>query len=149
MKHFIWLHRKLLFLLTRAEGRRVRVWALRRLGFSVGRDVYVGPHLTMAVGYADTHMQLSIGDRVSFGPNVTLILATHSNNSRLNAAIPQPPRRIAIGEDSWIGAGAIIMPDVTIGKCCIIGAGAVVTHDIPNYSVAVGVPARVIKKVEI
>ena len=143
------LYRKLLYMLTRAEGRRVRVWALRKLGFQVGKDVYIGPHLTMAVGYADTHMQLFIEDRVSFGPNVTLILATHSNHSRLNDVIQQPPRKIHIGEDSWIGAGAIILPNVTIGKCCVIGAGAVVTHDIPDYSVAVGVPARVIKTIKI
>ena len=52
---------------------------------------------------------------------------------------------ITIGEDCWIGGGAIICPGVTIGNRCIIGAGSVVTKDIPNDSIAVGNPAKVIK----
>lgn len=51
-----------------------------------------------------------------------------------------------IGHDTWIGHGAIIMPNVTVGNGSVIGAGAVVTHDIDAYSVAVGVPARVVKR---
>lgn len=54
---------------------------------------------------------------------------------------------ISVGERTFIGNGAIIMPGVTIGKRCIIGAGAVVTHDIPDESVAAGVPARVLSTV--
>lgn len=52
---------------------------------------------------------------------------------------------IIIGDDVWIGYGAQIMMGVTIGSHSIIGAGAIVTHDIPDYSVATGIPARVIK----
>ena len=52
--------------------------------------------------------------------------------------------KIVVGEHSFIGANATIMPNVRIGKCCVIGTGAVVTKSIPDYSVAVGVPARVI-----
>lgn len=55
---------------------------------------------------------------------------------------------IHVGERSFIGYGATIMPGVKIGKRCVIGAGAVVTHDIPDNSVAAGVPARVISSVE-
>ena len=53
---------------------------------------------------------------------------------------------VTIGEDCWIGGGAIICPGVTIGNRCVIGAGSVVTKDIPDDSVAVGNPARVIRK---
>ncbi len=53
---------------------------------------------------------------------------------------------ITIGSDVWIGAGAIILDNVKIGDGCVIGAGAVVTKSVPSYSVAVGVPAKVIKK---
>lgn len=56
--------------------------------------------------------------------------------------------KIKIGDNCDIGMNATIMPGVTIGKNCIVGAGAVVTHDIPDSSVAVGVPARVIETVE-
>lgn len=52
---------------------------------------------------------------------------------------------ITIGHDTWIGHGAVIMPGVTIGNGSIIGSNAVVTHDVPPYSIAVGVPAKVIK----
>ena len=52
---------------------------------------------------------------------------------------------IVIGNDCWFGAGARVTKGVTIGRGCIVGAGAVVTRDIPEYSIAVGVPARVVK----
>jgi len=52
---------------------------------------------------------------------------------------------IVIGHDTWIGHGAIIMPGVTVGNGAIVGSGAVVTHDVPAFSVAVGVPARAIR----
>ena len=50
-----------------------------------------------------------------------------------------------IGDDCWIGRRVMIMPGVKIGEGCVIGAGAVVTKDIPPYSVAAGVPAKVVK----
>ena len=53
---------------------------------------------------------------------------------------------VTVGEDCWIGGGAIICPGVTIGNRCVIGAGSVVTKDIPDDSVAVGNPARVVRK---
>lgn len=53
---------------------------------------------------------------------------------------------VKIGKKSWIGAGSIILPGVNIGQCCIVGAGAVVNKDIPSFSLAVGVPARVVKQ---
>jgi sugar O-acyltransferase (sialic acid O-acetyltransferase NeuD family) len=56
---------------------------------------------------------------------------------------------VQVGEGTQIGTGASVIPGVRIGKWCVIGAGAVVTSDIPDYSVAVGVPARVIKNVEL
>lgn len=52
---------------------------------------------------------------------------------------------IVIGNDVWIGTGAIILPEVRIGDGAIIGAGAVVTHDVPPYAVVVGVPARILR----
>ncbi len=55
---------------------------------------------------------------------------------------------VTIGEDCWIGGGAILCPGVTIGDRCIIGAGSVVTKDIPSDSIAVGNPAKVIRKNE-
>ncbi len=53
--------------------------------------------------------------------------------------------RLTIGDDVWLGAGAVVLDGVKVGKGCIIGAGAVVTKDLPDYSIAAGVPAKVIK----
>lgn len=148
MKSFNFFKRKFLYLFTRFPQRNLRVWALRKLGFKVGHDVYIAPGLTMAVGVEDTNMSLVLGDRVSFGPNVTLILATHPNFSRLNKIINHPKRSITIGHDSWLGANSVIMPNIKIGKYCIIGAGSVVTHDVPDYTVVGGVPAKEIKRID-
>ena len=123
---------------------------MRMLGFHVGKDTYIGPNLRMAVGLADTTMQLYIGDRVTIAINDTFVFASKPApvNSRLRAIYPPPPRKMSIGDDTWIGANVVVLPNVSIGKCCVIGAGAVVTHDIPDYSVAVGVPAKVVKKID-
>lgn len=83
-----------------------------------------------------------IGDRVMIGPNVTLITQTHDvrANSRIMFALP-----IVIEDDVWIGAGCTILPNVTLGKGCNIGAGAVVARSVPPATLAVGVPAKVIR----
>jgi acetyltransferase EpsM len=56
---------------------------------------------------------------------------------------------VSIGEGTLIGTGAVILPNIKIGKWCKIGAGAVVTKDIPDYSVVVGVPGKIIKQISI
>ncbi|KAG5358594.1 putative acetyltransferase C18B11.09c [Yarrowia sp. B02] len=91
---------------------------------------------------------ITIGDRVLLGPNVSLITATHdvevqSRRDHIEFAAP-----ITIGDDCWLGSGVQVMPGVNIGKGCTIGANSVVTKDIPDYSVAVGIPAKVTKKLE-
>lgn len=57
-----------------------------------------------------------------------------------------PPGEIHIGDGTWIGTGVCILGNVRIGRHCVVGANAVVTHNLPDYSVAVGVPARIIKR---
>ncbi|KDN64386.1 putative galactoside O-acetyltransferase [Colletotrichum sublineola] len=91
---------------------------------------------------------VTIGDRVFFATGVSLITATHETglqSRRDNIEYAEP---ITIGDDCWIGANVTVLPGVKIGKGCTIGAGALVSKDIPDYSVAVGVPAKVIKKVD-
>ena len=128
--------------------RGVRCWALKACGFELGEQVYIGDNLTVTVGFADKSMKLIIQDRVSIAPNVTLIIASHPNESRLKPILPAPKRSIVIGHDSWLGANCIVMPGVTIGECCIVGAGSVVTHDVPPYSIVVGNPARIVKTID-
>ena len=82
------------------------------------------------------------------GPEVIVYTSGHKFDRTDITMIEQGstvPEQVTIGNDVWIGRRVIIMPGVTIGDGCVIGAGAVVTKDIPPYSVAGGVPAKVIK----
>ena len=91
--------------------------------------------------------QVYVGDRVMFGPNVVIATANHPIDHELRARQLQYNKDVHIGENSWIGAGVIIVPGITIGKNTIIGAGSVVTKDIPDNVVAVGNPCRVLREV--
>ncbi len=89
-----------------------------------------------------------IGDDCLFGPNVVI---RSSNHRHSNVDIPirkqgHVPGKIIIGNDVWVGANVVILPDVTIGKGCIVGAGAVVTASLPDNAIAVGVPARIMRQ---
>lgn len=88
---------------------------------------------------------ITIGDGTQIGHNVVLATLNHSlNPAKRKDVIPAP---IHIGRDVWIGANAVILPGVTIGDGAVIAAGAVVTKNVPENTVAGGVPARVIKTI--
>jgi len=91
---------------------------------------------------------VSIGARTLFGPSVSIYAATHETSVASRRAGVEYAREVHIGDDCWIGGNVVIVAGVTIGDGCTIGAGSTVTKDIPAWSVAVGSPARVIKKVE-
>ena len=125
---------------------RVRTWSLKSLGYEVGENTYFADDLTITLAYSNRG-HLYIGKRVSIGPGCILVLAAHANTSRVKQQIPEKERWIRLEDDVWLGAGVIVLPQITIGEGSIIGAGAVVTKDIPPHSVAVGNPAKIIKKV--
>ena len=81
-------------------------------------------------------------------PNTTITTVGHPLSPKKRRAHLAQAKEIKIGDDVWIGANVTILPGVTIGNNVVIGAGAVVTKDIPDNSLAVGVPARVIKEIE-
>ena len=89
-------------------------------------------------------MPIRIGANVLFGPNVQIYTATHPLDAVERRKGPEFAKPVTIGDDCWIGGGAIISPGVTIGARCILGAGAVVTCDIPADTIAVGNPARLL-----
>jgi len=91
--------------------------------------------------------EVHIGDRVLFGPAVQIYGTTHPLNAAERASGKEFCAPVVIGDDCWIGGGAIILAGVTIGKGSVIGAGSVVTHDIPERVVAVGNPCRVLKTI--
>ena len=125
----------------------IRVKSLRALGYEIGEGTYFADDLIVTLAYANRG-HLRLGQRVSIGPRCTLVLAAHANNSRVKQQIPEKERWITIEDDAWLGAGVIVLPQITIGEGAVIGAGAVVTKDIPPHCVAVGNPAKVIKKVD-
>lgn len=107
-----------------------------------GSHIYANFNLTMV---DDTHIY--VGDFTMFGPNVTVATAGHPILPQLREQAYQYNASVHIGKNCWLGAGAIVLPGVTIGDNVVIGAGSVVTKDIPSNVVAVGNPCRVLRPV--
>lgn len=107
-----------------------------------GKNVYANFNLTLV---DDTHIY--VGDYTMIGPNVVIATAGHPILPELREKAYQYNFPVHIGRNCWIGAGAIIVPGVTIGDNTVIGAGSVVTKDIPANVVAVGNPCRVMREI--
>lgn len=88
---------------------------------------------------------ITIGDDVQIGPNVQLLTPTHPVEPEPRRDKLEAARPIVIGDNVWIGGGAIVLPGVTVGENSVIGAGAVAVRDVPANVVVVGNPARVVK----
>ena len=105
----------------------------------IGNNVFINSNsLLMARG------GITIEDDVMFAANVQLLSNNHDEYDR-QVLLCKP---IHIKKGAWIGAGASILPGVTIGKYAIVGAGAIVTKDVGDYEVAVGVPAKIVKTLD-
>ncbi|MBQ8884930.1 MAG: sugar O-acetyltransferase [Clostridia bacterium] len=107
-----------------------------------GKNVYANFNLTLV---DDTHIY--VGDGTMFAPNVVIATGTHPILPELRAKGYQFNLPVRIGKNCWLGAGAIVLPGVTIGDNTVIGAGSVVTKDIPANVVAVGNPCRVLRPI--
>ncbi len=107
-----------------------------------GKGVYANFNLTLV---DDTH--IFVGDFTMFGPNVTVATAGHPILPELREQVYQYNFPVHIGRNCWIGAGAVIVPGVSIGDNTVIGAGSVVTKDIPSDVVAVGNPCRILRAI--
>lgn len=126
----------------------LRIFLYKNCGYIIGEQVYVAEGLTIAEYLEDTK-NLVIGDRVAIGPNVVLLTSSNPNFSRIRPYVKNERGKIVIEDDAWIGAGAIIMPNVKLGEGAVVGAGSVVTKDVESYTIVAGVPGRVIKKIEV
>jgi acetyltransferase-like isoleucine patch superfamily enzyme len=124
---------------------RWRVSLLRSCGFTIGRDVYIADDLLIVEELAD-RANVTIGDRVSIAPRVTLVTSSHPNHSRIRGFAPVSQGAIVIEEDAWLGAGCVVLPGVRIGRGAVIGANSVVHSDVPPLHVVAGQPARTVKE---
>ena len=108
----------------------------------LGSGIYANSNLTLV-----DDGNIYIGDKVMFGPNVRIATVSHPINPQLRERGLQFNKDVYIGENTWIGAGVVIVPGVHIGRNTVIGAGSVVTKDIPDNVIGVGNPCRVIRNV--
>ncbi|MBL0191339.1 MAG: acyltransferase [Saprospiraceae bacterium] len=114
----------------------------------VGNDVFIGPGAI----FSASESEIVIGDKVLFGPNVTIMGGDHNTTQvgkymyDVRNKLPGNDLPVIIENDVWVGTGAIILKGVTIGTGSIVAAGALVTKDVPPYSIVGGVPAKVLKQ---
>lgn len=141
----------------------------------IGKGTMIGPHVALSAGMVPgqeciSDPVVSIGDRCLIGRgsgivghlSVTIgndvwtghhVYVTDQNHGYEDVTRPislqsQPERAVTIGDGSWLGHGTVVLPGVTIGRHVAVGANSVVTHDLPDFCVAVGSPARVIRRFE-
>lgn len=111
----------------------------------IGKGSEIGERCRISIANS-----LDIGEKVLFSPNVYITDCDHEYRDVdvpvIDQGIVQKGQRVSIGEGSFIGINAVIVGNVKIGKHCVIGANSVVTKDVLDYCVAVGSPAKVIKK---
>ena len=114
----------------------------------LGEELVIGDNVGIAANaFIAMRGKIEIGNNTIFGPNVSIHAENH-NFSDIDKPIKlqgATRKGVKIGEDCWIGSKAVILDGVTIGSHSIIAAGAVITKDIPEYCIAGGVPAKVIK----
>ena len=145
---------------TREADVDARTRVLRDLFGHLGKGAAVQPpfycdygrHITVGAGVFFNFncvvldvCRVTIGDHSMFGPAVQIYTATHPFDAALRRR-EEYGKPVVIGDDVWVGGGAIICPGVTIGARAVIGAGSVVTRDVPEDVVAAGNPCRVLRR---
>ena len=127
-------------------GRKSVIESYCCINNAVG-DVTIGDHTRVGI-HCTVIGPVCIGNHVNLAQGITVTALNHnfadSNRKIDEQGISTKP--VVIGDDVWIGANAVILPGVTIGRHVVVAAGAVVTKDVPDYSLVAGVPAKEIKK---
>lgn len=138
-------------------GKGQNLWITAPFYVDYGNNIYFGNNceVNMNCTFLDDNI-IRIGDNALIAPNVQIYTAFHPTNARERFGEPKADGSfefcktqtapVIIGNNVWIGGGAIIMPGVTIGDNVVIGAGSVVTKDVPDNVIAYGNPCRVIRE---
>lgn len=133
--------RELLGSLGRDTLVRAPIWVDYGHNIHIGDDTFINFNLT-ALDVAPIH----IGNDCQIGPNVQLLTPTHPTDPQTRRDKLESAESIEIGDNVWLGGGVIVLAGVSIGENTVVGAGSVVTKSLPANVVAVGNPARVIRK---
>lgn len=146
-----WHHRVLInsmnwAILEPFNPRKLRPRVLRKLGAKVGNDVFIGDYVRVDLNHSDL---ITIEDGVHIAGDVRLLChkkdLSHYGPGEMYGMQPYKYGEIHLCKNCAIGTGALVLPGVTVGEGAIVGAGAMVTKDIPAWSLALGVPAKVVK----
>lgn len=123
------------------------VWIEPPFYFCYGSHISIGSdsYINVNCNFIDDG-EIIIGEKVMFGPAVTIATVGHPINPDLREYMYAAP--VNIGDNVWIGGNVTICPGVTIGENSVIGAGSVVIHDVPANCIAAGNPARVIRQID-
>ncbi|HFG1903352.1 acyltransferase [Vibrio cholerae] len=131
---------------------RLGAYAIETGKISLGRNVVIRPGtMLFATPQSDLSTQITIEDNAMLGSGVHIYVSNHVFNDVTKHIIQQghqEARPVKIEAGAWIGANVVILPGVTIGKNAVIGAGSIVTKSIPDFCVAVGNPAKIIKELK-
>ncbi len=115
----------------------------------VGHNIRIGDHTYFNSGYisSGSESSVTIGRWCAIGYNVTILAMTHDVSFPTGPPGTRPLQLgdVTIGDGTWIGNNAVILPGVTIGRQCVIGANTVVNADVPDYVVAAGIPCRTVR----
>lgn len=138
-------------------GMGENVWITAPFYADYGNNIYFGNNceVNMNCTFLDDN-KIVVGDHALIAPNVQIYTAFHPTNAAERFGKPMEDGSfvfcktqtapVTIGDNVWIGGGAILLPGVTIGDNVVIGAGSVVTKDIPSNTIAYGNPCRVIRE---
>lgn len=119
------------------------IWIEAPFHCSYGMNITLGDSVYFNAGCTILDSApVRIGARTMFGPGVQIYCAEHAKDPKMRFDGLEVAKPVTIGEDVWIGGGAIILAGATIGDRAIVGAGSVVTRDVPADAVVVGNPAR-------
>lgn len=137
--------RKLFYILSGVRlgrGSTIHMWAnfFEPGGVTIGEDTIIGDH-----AFLDGRAPLTIGNHVDIASSVMIYNSEH-NVDEAGFAVPEKMTEepVRIGDYVFIGPRVIVLPGIRIGKGAVVGAGAVVTHDVPDFAIVGGVPAKVI-----
>ncbi|MFF4185971.1 sugar O-acetyltransferase [Streptomyces sp. NPDC001691] len=137
--------RRILSDLLGSVGDSVRVRAPFQCDFGYNIRIGAGTFVNFGGVFLDTG-PITVGRDVQIGPNVQLLTPTHALDAERRRAGWEKALPVTIGDNVWLGGGAIVCPGVTIGANTVVGAGSVVIRDLPPNVLAVGNPARIVRE---